>query len=486
MVEALLLAVLGCFGGLLVARFGVDFLQDYLVVQKAVPDWMDFRLDGRVVAVAAVATLLAGLLAGIVPAWQSSRIDVNTALKDEARAATGMGVGKLARWLVSAQIAFSTMLLVAAGVMSLTVYLTRQANLRYDPDKLLTGRIELQEGSQPTLADRARFYQRLLARLQDEPGVEAVAVTSRDFIGSGVPTQIEPEGETFAHPNDRPVAWLEVVSNDYFRLAGVTATTGRLFDSREQGLVDERSALVNESFARRFWPDKDPIGRRFRTNQTQEKWATVVGVVPDLHMQGIFSEPGQNEAGFYLAQDQMGWGWLDLFIRTKSDPLQLVDPVRRAIAGIDPDQPIDSVGTLTSQTARVLRGFSIVGILAVVFAVIALFLGAIGVYGVTTQAVNRRTREFGIRMALGSTVSQLLRLVLRQGGVQIGLGLAVGLVGGFLLTRPLQQVFGSSMAKNPLIYVGVTLLICAVGVAALWLPARRAARVDPMTALRNE
>ncbi|HTL66218.1 MAG TPA: ABC transporter permease [Lacunisphaera sp.] len=486
LLESLLLAVLGCAGGLLVAQGGVDFLQDYLVNTKTVPDWMDFRLDGRVVTVAAASTLLAGVLAGIVPAWQSSRIDVNTALKDEARAAAGMGVGTLARWLVSAQIAFSTILLVAAGVMSLTVYLTRQANYRYDPDKLLTGRIELQEGTQPTAADRARFYQRLLERLKNEPGVEAVAVTSRDFIANGVPTQVEPEGSTYAHPNDRPLAWLDVVSQDYFKLAGVGAVSGRLFDSREQGLVDERSALVNESFARKYWPGKDPLGRRFRTNQTQEKWVTVVGVVPDLHMQGIFAAPGQNEAGFYLAQDQMGWGWLDLFVRTKSDPLQLVEPVRKAIASIDPNQPIDSVGTLTSQTARAMRGFNIIGILAVTFAAIALFLGAIGVYGVTTQAVNRRRREFGVRMALGSTMNQLLRLVLRQGGTQIVLGLAGGLVGGYLITRPLEQMFGSAMANNPMIYLIVTLIICAVGLAALWFPARRAARVDPMEALRAE
>jgi predicted lysophospholipase L1 biosynthesis ABC-type transport system permease subunit len=244
--------------------------------------------------------------------------------------------------------------------------------------------------------------------------------------------------------------------------------------------------VINESFARKFWPGTDPLGRRFRSNQTRDLWVTVIGVVPDLKMQGAFDEPGRNEAGFYLAQDQMGWGWLDLFIRTKGDPLQMIDPMRRAIAGIDPDQPIHSVGTLTSQTAQAMRGFTILGLLAAVFSVISLFLGAIGVYGVTSQSVNRRTREFGIRMALGSTVSQLLRLVLRQGGRQIGLGLAIGLVGGFLLTRPLEQIFGSAMANNPLIYVGVTLAICTVGLAALWLPARRATRIDPMEALRAE
>ena len=486
LLESFLLAGLGCLGGLLVASYGVDFLQTYLVNQKAVPDWMDFRLDHRVLGIAVISTLLAGVLAGIVPAWQSSRIDVNTALKDDSRAASGLGVGRLSRWLVSTQIAFSTMLLVAAGTMSLTVYLTRQANLRYNPDKLLTGRIELQEGTQPTPEARARFYRQLLDRLKAEPGVETVAVTSRNLIYSGVPTQIEPEGVVYAHANERPNAWLEVVSNDYFSLVSAQPVTGRLFDTREQKPADTRSALVNESFARRFWPGKDPIGRRFRTNQTQERWVTVIGVVPDLQMQGIFSQPDQDQAGFYLAQDQMGWGWLDLFIRTRSDPLKLIDPMRHAIAAVDPNQPIHSIGTLTSQTARALLGFSTVGIMAVVFAVITLFLGAIGVYGVTSQTVNRRTREFGIRMALGSTLEQLLRLVLKQGGRQIGLGLAVGLVGGFLLTRPLEQVFGSAMPNNPFIYLAVTMTIALVGLAALWLPARRATRVDPMIALRAE
>jgi putative ABC transport system permease protein len=486
LLESLLLAVLGCLGGMLVARAGVDFLQEYLVHQQTVPDWMDFRLDHRVVSVAVVATLLAGVLAGLVPAWQCSRVDVNTALKDEGRAASGAGASRLSRGLVSAQIAFATMLLVTAGVMSLTVYQARLANLRYDPDHLLTGRIELQEGTQPTPEARARFYRRLLERLQAEPGVEAVAVSSRNFIGPGVPTQVETEGSTFANVNERPVAWLEVVSSDYFRLISVKAVSGRLFDNREQNLTDTRSVLVNESFARRFFPGQDPLGRRFRTNQTQEQWVSVIGVVPDLQMQGAFDEPGRNEAGFYLSQDQMGWGWLDLFIRTKSDPLQLIDPMRKAIAAIDPEQPIHSVGTLSSQTARAMRGFSIIGILAVVFALISLFLGAIGVYGVMSQVVSRRTREFGIRMALGSTVAQLLRLVLRQGGRQIVLGLAIGLVSGFLLTRPLEQIFGGTMANNPLIYVGVTLTICAVGLAALWIPARRASHVDPTEALRAE
>jgi len=483
--EALVIAAIGSVGGMLLTEEGVSLLQVNLVEKMTVPTWFDFRVDHRVVAIAVLTTFAAGLLAGIIPAWQASRIDLNTALKDDSRTAAGLGGSRLARWLVGAQIAFSTMLLVATGVMTLTIFQTRQANLRYEPDRLLTGRIEVQEGTQSTVESRARFYRSLLERLQAEPGVESVAVTSRNFIGPGVATQVAPEGVVYAHDNDRPNVWLDVVSTDYFKLIAVKPVSGRLFDTREQS-AGPLVAVVNESFVRKFWPDTDPLGKRFRSNQTFEKWTTVIGVVPDLQMQGLFAAPGHDEAGFYLVEDQMGWGWLDLFIRTKADPLTLVAPVRKAIASLDPNQPIHSVGTLTSQTAQALRGFNIIGVMAAVFAGITMFLGALGVYGVTSQAVSRRTREFGTRMALGATIGQVLRLVLLQGSRQIAAGLAVGLVAGFLLSRPLATLFGPAVANNPWIYLVVSFVICLVGLAALWIPARRVERIDPMVALRAE
>lgn len=485
LVESLLLAALGVLGGLIVADFGVSLLQRNLVEKMTVPGWFDFRVDGRVIAVAVVAMVASALLAGIVPAWKASRVDVAVALKDDSRAAASMGLGRVSRWLVLAQIAFSTALLIAASVLALTVYRTQQANLRYGPDRLLTGRIELHEGTQPTPEARARFYRLLVEKLQSEPGVECVAVTSRNLVGSGVRTQVAAEGLVFAHDNDRPTVWLDVVSTDYFRLLGVTPKSGRLFDNREQN-IGSTSAVVNDSFARKFWPNKDPIGQRFRSNETYERWVTVIGVVPDLQMQGIFGPPGRDEAGFYLVEDQMGWGWLDLFVRTKADPMQLVDPVRKTIARIDPNQPIHSVGTLTTQTAAAIRGFSIVGVMAAIFAGISLFLGALGVYGVTSQSVSRRTREFGVRMALGSTVNQVLALVLRQGGIQIAAGISIGMIAGFFLTRPFESIFGEQMANNPGVYLFVAVVISLVGLAALWIPARRAAAIDPMIALRAE
>ncbi|MBX3747896.1 MAG: ABC transporter permease [Verrucomicrobiae bacterium] len=485
LIEAVVLALAGSAGGLLIAWIGADQLQRHLFERMNVPGWFECRLDLRVVGIAALVSMAAGVAAGLVPAWQAGRVDVQAALKDECRGASSLGMGRFSRGLVTAQVGFSAMLLVAACVLGWTVFQTRQANLGYEPERLLSGRIELHDATHPEPADRARFYRDLMDRLAGEPGVEAVAVSSRNLVHPGVGTRVVPEGRVYAHENEQPRVWLEVVSNDYFRLLGVAPVMGRLFDSRERG-NEGRTGLVNESFARQFWPDEEPAGRRFRSDQTQEQWVTVVGVVPDLQMQGLFSPPSVNAAGFYLAQEQMGWGWLNLLVRTRGDATGLAGPVRRAVASIDPDQPLHSIATLAEHTSRQVRGFTIVGVMAGIFAAITLFLGAVGVYGVTSYSVGQRTREFGVRMALGATVTGVLGLVLRQGARPIGIGLAGGLVAAFFITRPLQGVFGDEFVNSPLVYGAVVMVVGGVGLVALLVPARRAARVHPMEALRAE
>lgn len=484
-VEGLVLASLGALGGLALAALGVQQLHVQIVERMNVPGWFDFRLDHRVLAFTVLVTVAAGVLASLFPAIQASRVDVNSALKDDSRAASGFRVGRISRWLVLAQVAFTAALLVAGCTLAETVYRARQANLQHDPDRLLLGRIEVHDSSQPTPDHRIRFYRELLDKLAHEPGVESVAVSSRNQIFTGLPAHVTLEDAPPQRDAERPEAWLEVVSRDYFGLFRTSAVAGRLFSSEDRSDTP-RVALVNASFARRFWPDGDPIGRRFKCSQTENQWATVVGIVPDLQMEGVMATPNERRAGFYLLQEQMGWGWLYLFVRTQGDAAALVPAVRRAVAALDPEQPVHSIGTLSQQTRRQVHGFTVVGAMVGVFAAASLLLGASGVYGVTAFAVSRRTREFGVRLALGSTLGALLALVMRQGLRQIACGLAAGLMAGYLLTRPLQNTLGGRAMDNPAVYVAVGLLLAVVGALALWIPARRAARVDPMAALRSE
>jgi putative ABC transport system permease protein len=484
--EAFLLAGLGAAGGLLLAATAIDLLQNSLAVTGFFPGWFEFRLDGRIVGVAILATMTAGVLAGVYPAFRAARVDVNSALKDASPGASFLGRGRVNRWLVTLQIAFSSALLVCAGLLGSTIQKMRSANDRWDPAQLLNGRIELHDTTHPTPEHRARFYRELIRRLEAEPGVAAVAVTSRNLAFSGVDAQLTPEGAVFAHENDRPHASLEVVSSAYFQLVRTGALAGRLFDRREEAPGAGLVAVVNEPFAKRFWPGQDPLGQRFTTNRTGDAKITVIGVVPDLNMNGLFAPADADRAGFYLSQDQMGWGWLDLFIRTNSDPLALVPSVRRAIAALDPNQPIHSVATLEGRTRQLMTSFNFIGVMSVTFAAIALLLGAVGVYGVTTLAVGHRTREFGVRFALGATAAQVRALVLVQSGRQIALGLLLGTAGGFLLIRPLENVFGTRVTGHTGVYLVVAAIISAAGLLALWLPARRAARTDPIVALRAE
>ncbi|MBI1176567.1 FtsX-like permease family protein [bacterium] len=483
--EGLVLAFIGAIGGIGLTIFGVHELHVQIIERMDVPGWFAFRVDGPVLGFALLATVAAGLLAGILPAFKAASVDVNIALKDESRGASSFHMGRLSRWLVTAQIGFSSALLVSACVLAGTVYEQRKANLQFDPDHLLVGRIELYDVTHPTAEDRAQFYDKLINRVRAEPGVEAVAVSSRNQIGSGVASHFTPEGATYNHDNEKPIAILDVVSRDYFQLMDVGPISGRLFTSADQ-LGSPLAAVINQPFAKKYWPGVDPIGRRFQSDQTDNKWVTVVGVVPDLQMQGIGGAPNDDPSGFYLVENQMGWGWLNLFVRTKGDPLKLVDPVRRAVASVDPDQPIHTINTLEYQTRRQLHGLTVVGGMAVIFAVVAMVLGAVGVYGVTAFSVSRRTREFGVRLALGASVTSLLGLIFRSGIRQIAVGLTAGLLVAYAITRPLVSFMGPNMLNNPWIYLSVSVVLATVAMVAMWIPAQRATRVDPMEALRNE
>lgn len=482
-VESGVLAAAGGVAGLLLAAWGVNLLNHHVLGHVDVPFFIRFELNGSVLAAAMLAAMVAALVAGIVPAWQAGRTDVHATLKDGSRGDTGLGPGRFARGLVVAQVALACALVVAAAMMAENVWRARSARLTANPGNLLIGRIELNDRAHPENADRVRFFERLLDGVRRLPGVAAVAVSSRDLVNSATYARFEKEGDAYAHANERPGAWLEVVSREYFDVVGVQALEGRVFDATD--LPDRPMvAVVNSSLAHQHWPGESPLGKRLRLDGAGAVWATIVGVVPDLCLEGLSNN--DPPSGYYLLQDQQGWATMHLLVRGKASAQALEPAVRAAVEALDPDQPIHNLGTLPFHAERRLRVITLVGTMAVVFALAAAGLAALGIYGVMAVSVSRRTREFGIRLALGSDRRGLLRLVMGLALRQLGVGLTAGLLLAFLLTRPLVPLLSGGVTGDPRIYGGVAAMIAFVALAACRLPARRATRVDPMLALRAE
>lgn len=483
LIESLLITVLGALVGLVLAGVGVSLLQSQIASRLELASWMRFDLNHRVLGVTMLSAALAGVLAGLVPALRSARVDVGTVLRADGRGSVGRGAGRARRWMVAGQLAFACMAMVMAAMLALSTTRGAARSLAYDPESLLIGRIELQGPAYADAAARSRFYDQLTERVAATPGVVAAAASSRDLVISGVYTPIEIEGVAYPREQDKPGMSLEVVTRDYFKVIDREPLSGRTF-GREDTAQSLPVAVVNQSLVKQLFGGRNPIGARIRRSDVESEWATIVGVVADAGMEGV-GNTGSG-AGWYLLQEQVGWGWLDLLVRAEGDASALVPAVRAAVAAIDPEQPVHTIRTLTERTQRQLAGLQIIGAMAMVFALAALVLAAVGVFGVVAYGAKLRTREFGLRVALGATGAGIVRMMLRQNALLTLVGTAVGVAGGYLLTRPLASVLSDVSASEPLPYLVVAATLMATAAVACWLPARRAGRADPMVALRNE
>jgi predicted permease len=481
--ESLVLGVLGALAGVLLAAGGVTLLQAQADARIELPGWISFDLSPRVIAATIATAVLAGLLAGVMPAVRAARVDIATVLRSEGRGSVGTGDGRLRRWMVAGQLAFACMALLIAALLAVNAARSSAVTLAYDPQSLLIGRIELQGLPYAEVSARTRFYQQLTERVAAAPGVAAAAVSSRDLVASGVYENLEIGGASYAREQDKPGALLEVVSRDYFRVVDRQALAGRLFGPQDHERSDP-VALVNRSFAERFFAGRDPIGQRLRRATPDAQWATIIGIVPDLTMEGL----GSNlpAAGWYLLQDQIGWGWLDLLVRVEGDATALVPTVRAAVAAIDPDQPVHTIVTLDGRAARAMAGLDIISGMSVVFAFAALLLAAIGVFGVVAYGARQRTREFAMRLALGSSSAGIVWMMLRQNALFALGGTLAGVLAGYALTQPLANALPRAPTDEPLVYLVIAALLLTTAAIACWLPARRAAGVDPIEALRAD
>ncbi|HVT58701.1 MAG TPA: ABC transporter permease [Thermoanaerobaculia bacterium] len=494
--ESLLLAAAGAAAGVALAWWGVE-LFNAAVVDKNLPFWMRVALDLPALLFTLGATLSAALITGLVPAFEVSRTQLNDVLKDEGRGATSLRLGWLSRMVVVAELALSCALLVAAGLMVKSIVLAQNTRYGFDTAHLLTARVPLFEASYPKATDRAAFYQRLIERLAERPGVEAVGATT---VLPSVPWGSEPfavDGKAYASASDYPVAHGDVVSAGLFATLGVRPLAGREFE-RQDSSTSQPVVLVNQSLARKMWPGTDPLGKRLRMvnnnagnggwvlgsdAQRQEPWRTVIGIVPDLRLYGLNDKKPD---GLFLPLAQVGGIRVSLVLRTPREPLSLVEMVRAEVTALDKDTPIYFVKTMERAVVEDRFFISLFGSVFLIFGLAALVLAAVGIYGVIAFSVARRTQEMGLRMALGARRGTVLAMLVKQAAIQLGIGLALGLPAAFAVSLLLGGILFDVRPGDPAVFLAVVASLSAVAMAACLVPGRRAMEIEPIVALRYD
>jgi predicted permease len=450
------------------------------------PFWIDIRVDGVVLAFAAGITIVAALVSGIIPALQATRANIHDVLKDESRGASSLRLGKFSRGLVVAELALSGGLLVGAGFMIQSVVQLSRFDYGVPTEGVFTARIGLFESNYPDSASHARFWSDLEQRLRTLPGQEGVALTTVLPGLWGWQENFAVEGKTYAEDRDYPETRRVAVTPGWFEMFGVRPLEGRVFGEGDIGGAMPVT-VVTRGFASKYFGDQSPVGRRIRlgTSESKEPWLTIVGVVPEVWFDGTENKDALRTA-ILTPLGQGDFRFVSVAVAAKGDPMAFAQPVQAAVNTIDPDQPIYFVRTLQQVIQRSGWFYGVFGTLFMIFGGAALFLATVGVYGVMSFSVSRRTQEIGLRMALGASARDVVRLFLRQGGFQIVIGLSVGLVLAFFLAKGLGLVMFQVNTQNPLMYAGVTTVLALTSLLATFVPARRAMAVDPMVALRYE
>ena len=482
--ESVLLAAVGGAAGVALAWAGLRALT--ALAPADLPRLDEVRLDGVVLGVTALVVVATGLAFGLVPALQASRPDLFATLREGGRGGTaGRGGHRLRRLLAGAQVALVVVLLTGAGLLVRSFLELQRVELGFRPDHLLTMELALPTAKYQQAPQRTAFFDALVARVGALPGVRGAGAISSVFL-SNTPnsTTFTIEGRARSREEENVEVPLDAVTPDYFRVMGVPLVRGRAFTAADRADAPP-VVIVNENMARRFWPDEDPVGKRFKYGDADGDgpWMTIVGVVGDMRRTG-FDAPVRYETFLPVAQDAPGR--MTLVVRTAGPPLALAGAVRAAVRAIDADQPVYGVASMdqTLGTMVAERRFSMA--LLATFAALALVLGLVGVYGVTSYLVAQRTRELGLRIALGANPRQIVRAVVRQGMGVAAAGLAVGLLGALAAARLMAGLLYGVSAADGVTLAAVVALIAASTLLANYIPARRAAAADPLAALRSE
>jgi putative ABC transport system permease protein len=493
--ESVLLATLGGAAGLLFAYWGLALLRALLPVGVGeVPraDWIS--IDQTVLGFSVAISVLTGIIFGLAPAIQASKPQFNEVLKDAGRSlAGGVHVRRLRDSLVVAEIALATILLLGAGLMIRSFGKLAAAEPGFDSENALTMQVWLPQSKYPDRNRIANFYEQALDKIRGIPGVKsASAINFLPFSGWGDATSLSIDGRAAAAPGQEPTAQYRVIDSDYFEAMGIPILRGRPFEEQDRDKTD-RVAVINQTMARRYWANEDPIGKHIRPEfpetstpwrpKAAREWLTIVGVVGDVKEFGAIDE---TPAVFYVPYLQNPSALMRLVVRSDEQVTSLLPAIRQEVRAIDKDQPVTEIKTMREFIAESAFQRRFNTALLGIFAVVALILAVVGIYGVTSYSALQRTREVGIRMALGAQSRDVLSMMVAQ-GMRLSLtGVGIGLAGGWVLTRVMRNLLFGVGPTDPLTYAGVALLLAGMSLAASFIPARRATKVSPIDALRYD
>ena len=485
--ESLLIASAGGVLAVLGALWGVQALA------KLLPDSLsklqNVGVDARVLLFTFGVSVLTALVFGGVPALLAARAKPGETLSDVARDTGGGTAGRhVRRMLVVSEVALAVVLLVGAGLLIRTFQLLRQVNTGFSTANVLTMKMVLPMPKYAKPEARRAFYDEVLRRVDELPGIESAGmITFLPLSFSGMNFSFSVEGQPSPSDMKLPFALYRVVSPDYFRTMGIQLQRGRFFNPHDSP-DSQPVILISRQLAERYWPGEDPTGKRLKIGplDSPNPWLTVVGVVADVRQAGLYGDPRMDLYAPY-AQDRRAFiAPRDLVLRTKGDAASVASAVRQAVWSVDKDQPVTNVRTMDQVFAAAISQERFQALLLGLFAVLALVLACVGLYGVISYSVAHRTHEIGVRMALGARPGDVLKLVLRQGMWLTIVGLVVGIAIGSVATRVLTDMLFGVTPRDPLTFVGVPALLLLVAFLACYIPARRATRIDPLVALRYE
>ncbi|MGB8837951.1 MAG: ABC transporter permease, partial [Candidatus Acidiferrales bacterium] len=489
--ESSLIAIIGGALGLLLAVNGISLLKSALPAD--LPRLADVGIDWRVLCFTAALALLTGIVFGLAPALHFSRTDFTESLKSGARGSTVSGIRRLRSGLVTSEVALAVLLVIAAGLLIRSLWTLSHVNPGFRPESIMTARINPNESFCAEPRRCQNFYHDLLDRVRALPGVNGAALVSTLPLGGRV-TKLSAEMENHPPSSSEPLPlfWENTVSPDYFQVMNIRLLSGRTFTAADASATPP-VIIITAATARRYWPHENPIGKHIKP-RLENNWYTVVGVVADVRgydlqrnvpewMDGAVYVPYGSYAEGEAAQPPVQ---MTLTIRTAADQSQTANLLRSTVASLNPDVPITEVKSMGSFLSDAVSTPRSTTALFVAFAGLALALGVTGIYGVLSYFVAQRTREIGIRVALGAQRSNVLGLVLLEGAKMSGLGIVIGIAAALALTRLMQSLLYGVGTSDPLTFLGVVVVIAVVTLLACYIPARRAMGVDPMVALRYE